>query len=72
MLADEGLLEAELLREQYGFAVLGQRLAPVAPDRVQRHGEVTQLHVAGNRSLQILSTSSGSLSHQSLEKISTS
>src|SRR4051794_24684037 len=44
VLADERLLEAQALRQQHRLAILGQRLAPVAPDRMQRHGEVAQLH----------------------------
>ena len=61
VLADEGFLEAELLGEQHRLAVLFQRLAPVAADRVQRHGEVAKLHASKRawRSLQVSSTSSG-------------
>jgi hypothetical protein len=44
VLADERFLEAEPLGEQHRLAVLFQRLAPVASDRVQRHGEVAELH----------------------------
>ncbi len=44
MLADERFLEAELLGEQHRFTILGQRAPPIPPHRVQRHGEVTELH----------------------------
>ncbi len=44
MLADEGVVEAELVGEDDGLAVLAQRLRPVPVHRVHRHGEVAQPH----------------------------
>src|SRR6266850_339358 len=44
VLADERLFVAQALGQEHRLAVLGERLAPVAADRVQRHGEVAELH----------------------------
>ena len=44
VLADEGVVEAELVGEDDGFAVLLQCFERIALDRVQGHGEVTETH----------------------------
>src|SRR5262252_4021215 len=46
MLTDEGVIEAQLVREDNRFPVLAQRLGPVPVHRVNGHGEVTQPHQA--------------------------
>src|SRR6185295_3679058 len=43
VLADERLLVAQQLGKEHRLAVLGQRLAPIASDRMQRHREVAEL-----------------------------
>ena len=44
VLAHEGVVEAELVGEDDGRAILLQRLGPVPVHRVNRHGEVAQSH----------------------------
>src|SRR5438045_914832 len=44
VLADEGVVEAEPVSEDYCCAILLQRLRRIALRRVQRHGEVAELH----------------------------
>ena len=44
VLADEGVVEAELVGEDDRLAVFAQRLRPVAAHGMHRHGEVTQPH----------------------------
>ena len=46
VLADERFLETKLLGEEHRLPILGERLAPVAPHGMQRHGEVAKLHRA--------------------------
>src|SRR5215467_15409760 len=46
VLADEGVMEAQLVREDDCLTVLTQRLGPVPVHRVNGHGEVTQPHQA--------------------------
>ena len=45
VLADEGIVEAELVGEDDRLAILAQRLRPVPAHRVHGHGEVTQPHL---------------------------
>jgi hypothetical protein len=63
VLADECFLEAKLFRKQDRLAVLGERLAPVAPDQVQRHREEAELHFrsSGATSLGRMSGISGQM-----------
>jgi hypothetical protein len=56
VLADEGFLEAEPLGEKHRFAVLLERLAPVASDRVQRHRKIAELHAGDRRRLSPVAT----------------
>jgi hypothetical protein len=44
MLANEGIVEAKLVRENDRLAILAQRLGPVPLHRVHGHGEVAQPH----------------------------
>ena len=44
VLADEGVIEAELVGKDDRLAILAQRLRPVPAQRVHGHGEVTQPH----------------------------
>ncbi len=44
MLADKRVVEPQLVGENDGFAVFGQRLRAVAAHRMQRHGEIAQTH----------------------------
>ena len=44
VLADEGVVEAELVGQDDRLAVLAQRLRPVPVHRMHRHGEVAQPH----------------------------
>ena len=44
MLTHEGIVEAELVGQDDGLAVLLQRVGPVPVHRVNRHGEVAQSH----------------------------
>ena len=44
MLADEGVIEAELVGEDDGLAILLQRLRPAPVHRMHRHREVAQSH----------------------------
>ena len=44
MLAHEGVVEAELVGQDDGLAVLLQRLGPVPVHRMHRHREVAQSH----------------------------
>src|SRR5262252_740254 len=61
MLTDEGVIEAQLVREDDRFPVLAQRLGPVPVHRVNGHGEVTQPHQAFSISTAIPSASYPSL-----------
>ncbi len=44
VLADIGLGEAQLVREQERFAVLLQRQPPILVERMDRHGKEPELH----------------------------
>src|SRR5262249_16529360 len=46
VLADEGVIEAQVVREDDRLTILTQRLGPVPVHRVNGHGEVTQPHQA--------------------------
>ena len=49
MLADEGVVEAELVRQHDDLAILLQRLRPVAMERMHRHREIAKPHRAISR-----------------------
>ena len=44
VLADEGVIEAELVRQHDDLAVFLQRLRPVAVERMHRHREIAKPH----------------------------